>query len=86
MEHIKEAVIKVRRGIGMIRFMARCVHRDVLDKMCKLYIRPHLDYGNVIYHNQNIHLISKLESIQYDAALAVVELSLTKYLQNLAER
>ena len=70
-EHIKEAVIKARRGIGIIRFMARYVPRDVLDQMYKLYVRPHLDYGDVIYHNQNLHLMSKLESTQYDAALAV---------------
>ena len=70
-EHIKEAVIKARRGIGIIRFMARYVHRDVLDQMYKLYVRPHLDYGDIIYHNQNLHLMSKLESTQYDAALAV---------------
>ena len=73
-EHIKVAVIKARRGIGIIRFMARYLHRDVLDQMYKLYVRPHLDYGDVIYHNQNLHLMSKLESTQYtqyDAALAV---------------
>ena len=69
-EHVKEAVIKARRGIGIIRFMARYVHRDVLDQMYKPYVRPHLDYGDVIYHNQNLHLMSKLESTQYDAALA----------------
>ena len=70
-EHIKEAVIKARRDMGIIRLMARYVHRDVLDQMYKLYVRPHLDYGDVIYHNQNLHLMSKLESTQYDAALAV---------------
>ena len=51
--------------------MARYVHRDVLDQMYKLYVRPHLDYDDVIYHNQKLHLMSKLESTQYDAALAV---------------
>ena len=59
--------IKVRRGTDNIRLMARYVHRDILD----LYVRPHIDYGDIIYHNQNLHLMSKLESTQYDAALAV---------------
>ena len=70
-EHIKEAVTKAKRGIGIIRFMAIYVPWDVLDQMYKLYVRPHLDYGDVIYHNQNLHLMSKLESTQYVAALAV---------------
>ena len=70
-EHIKEAIIKARRGIGIIRFLSKYVHRDVLDQMYKLYVRPHLDYGDVVYHNQNSSLMSKLESTQYAAALAV---------------
>ena len=68
--HIKEAVIKARRGISIVRFMTRYVHRDVVDQMYKLYIRPHLDYGDVFYRIQNLHFrVSK--SAQYDAALAV---------------
>ena len=39
--------------------------------MYKPYARPHLDYGNIIYHDQNMLLSRKLESIQYEAALAV---------------
>ena len=70
-EHIKEAIIKARRGIGIIRFLSKYVHRDVLDQMYKLYMRPNLDYGDVVYHNQNSCLMSKLESTQYAAALAV---------------
>ena len=70
-EHIKEAIIKARRGIGLIRFLSRYVHRDVLDQMYKLYARPHLDYGDIVYHNQNSSLMSKLESTQYAPALAV---------------
>ena len=70
-EHIKEAIIKARRGIGIIRFLSKYVYRDVLDQMYKLYVRPDLDYGEVIYHNQNSSLMSKLESTQYAAALAV---------------
>ena len=70
-EHIKEAIIKARRGIGIIRFLSKYVHRDVLDQMYKLYVRPHLDYGDVVYHNQNSSLMNKLESTQYAAALAV---------------
>ena len=70
-EHIKEAIIKARRGIGIIRCLPRYVHCDVLDQMYKLYVRPNLDYGDIVYHNQNSSLMSKLESTQYAAAPAV---------------
>ena len=70
-EHIKEAIIKARMGIGIIRFVSKYVHRDVLDQMYELYVRLNLDCGDVVYHNQNSSLMSKLESTQYVAALAV---------------
>ena len=40
--------------------------------MCyKLYVRPHLDYGDVIYHNQRIDLMNLIEQVQYKAGLIV---------------
>ena len=49
--------------------------RDVLDQIHKLYVRPHLDYGDVICHKYEpefkLDFTKKLESTQYSAALAV---------------
>ena len=39
--------------------------------MYKLYAKPHLDYDDFVCNNQNRSLITKLESTQYAAALAV---------------
>ena len=69
-EHVK-AIVQAKRGIGIIRFLAKYASKHVLDQMYKLYVRPHLDYGDIIYHDQNMLLSRKLESIQYEAALAV---------------
>ena len=75
LRHVKEAITKARKGIGVIRFMVIYVMRDVLYQMYKLYIRPHLDYGEAIYHNDDPKMSSgltkRLESVQYSAALAV---------------
>ena len=46
--------------------------RLVLITMYKAFVRPHLDYGNMIYdeaYNETFH--QKLESIQYNACLAL---------------
>lgn len=80
--HIQAAINKCRQGIGMLRFLSQYLPRQTLNELYKLYVRPHLDYGDVIYHtpqnvcefSQNITLsnqMEKLESIQYSAALAV---------------
>ena len=45
--------------------------RRVLDTMYKLYVRPHLDYGDLLYHNQVKDSMSLLESVQYSAGLIV---------------
>ena len=39
--------------------------------MYKIYARPNLDYGDVVYHNQLSEMMNKLESIQHNAALIV---------------
>ena len=66
LRHVKEAITKARKGIGVIRFMAKYVTRNVLDQTYKLYVRPHLDYGDVIYHRDdpemNSSLTKRLES------------------------
>ena len=40
-------------------------------KLLKLYVHPHLDYGNVIYHNQRADLMQLIEQVQYKSALIV---------------
>ena len=73
--HIKEAVVKARRGIGIIRHISRYVSREVLDQVYKLYVRPHLDYGDIVYHKYDpemkLDVTKKLEQTQYSAALSV---------------
>ena len=80
--HIQSVISKCRQGIGMLRFLSKYLPRHTLNEMYKLYVRPHLDYGDIIYHiPQNIcefsqtvtltNLMEKLESVQYSAALAV---------------
>ena len=73
--HVREKIISARKGIGVIRYLSKYVSRDVLDQMYKLYVRPHLDYGDIIYHKFDpeltLEFTKKLETVQYSAALAV---------------
>ena len=48
--HIKAAISKTRRGIGMLKFLSRYLPRHTLNEVYKLHVRPHPDYGDVIYH------------------------------------
>ena len=72
--HLREAIGKARRGIGMMKHLSRYVSRDVLNQLYKLYVGPHLDYGDIMYHKHDpsmrLDFTNKLEQTQYAAALA----------------
>ena len=70
--HIKEEISKAYRGIRVIKKRQNNLSRQSLLTIYKSIIRPHLDYGDVVYeqpHNETF--CSKLESVQYNAALAI---------------
>ena len=69
--HIEEKIKKANKGLGLLRFLSKYTTRPVLDKMYKMYVRPHLDFGDIIYHNQLKDSMQLLESVQYQAALIV---------------
>ena len=65
-----------------MKYLSKYLPRHTLNELYKLYVRPHLDYGDVIYHipakicefSQNTflpNLMEKIESVQYSAALAI---------------
>ena len=70
--HIKEKLSKVYKGIGLLRNLSNKLPRQALVTIYKAFIRPHLDYGDIVYDNpDNEILINKIEKAQYDAALAI---------------
>ena len=69
--HISEKIKTATKGLGLLKFLSKYASRENLNLMYKIYVRPHLDYGDVVYHNQLSEMMNKLESIQYNAALIV---------------
>ena len=60
------------KTIGLLRKLQAVLPRPSLVTIYKAFIRPHLDYGNIIYdqaYKESFH--QKLELIQYNAALAI---------------
>ena len=70
-KHIKEQVLKALKGLSLLKFLSKYVDRNVLDLSYRMYVRPHLDYGDVIYHNQRNDLMDLIERVQYKASLIV---------------
>ena len=58
--------------IGTIKRLNSILPRSSLLTIYKSFVRPHLDYGDVIYDQPNNQtLCDRIESVQYDAALAI---------------
>ena len=70
--HLSEKVNKANKLIGLIKRLRSKVPRHTLLDIYRAFIRPHLDYGDIIYDNPGCSNFSqRLESIQYNAALAI---------------
>ena len=72
LEDLKNIQAKVNKSIALLRKLQTILPRSTLLTIYKAFIRPHLNYGDTIYdqaYNDSFH--QKLESIQYNAALAI---------------
>ena len=70
--HIKEKIAKANKGIGIIRKLAHLLPRESLITIYKSFVRPHIDYGDIIYDQpNNEHFCNMIERVQYNAALTI---------------
>ena len=70
--HLTEKITKANKVIGLIRRLYKDLSRKSLLTIYKSNVRPHLDYGDIIYDRpNNDSFVKKLESVQYNAALAI---------------
>ena len=71
-EHINEKLIKVTKSINLLRKLNLTLPCSSLLIIYKSFIRPRLDYGDIVYDQpNNSYLSEKIESLQYNAALAI---------------
>ena len=63
---------KINKTIGLLRKLQNILPRSSLLTIYKSFIRPNFDYGDVIYDQMyNVSFQQRVESIQYNAALAI---------------
>ena len=70
--HVNMVTTKINKTIGLLRKLKNLLPRTALIKIYKAFVRPHLDYGDILYDQAfNLSFQQKLESIQYRACLAI---------------
>jgi hypothetical protein len=82
-EHLEAKFAKVNSGLGLMKYIKKWVDRRTLEQIYKLYTRPHLDYGDIIYNISELdkneifpkivhnEMADRIESKQYQAARIV---------------
>ena len=71
-QHIDSAISKVKKGISVIKKLRHNLPRKSLVTICKSFLRPLIDYGDIIYDQpQNESFCEKIESVQYKAILMI---------------
>ena len=69
---INDKINKPLKGVGILCKLSTLLPRQSLLTIYKSFIRPHLDYGDIIYDQPlNESLSNRIESVQYKAALAI---------------
>ena len=70
--YVSQKIKKCNKSIGLIKKLSINLPRNALLAIYKYFIRPHLDYGDILYDNRNNeNFQSKLEKVQYRACLAI---------------
>ena len=63
---------KCNKIIGIIRRLSISLPRNALLTIYKSFVRPHLDYGDILYDKPNsANFQNKLEKVQHRACLAI---------------
>ena len=71
-EHLKDKLGNISKTIRLLRKLLKILTRRPLPSIYKLFIRPYLDYGEIIYDKAFNSLFNQnLEKIQDNSALAI---------------
>ena len=71
-KHLNNVLNKVNKTIRLLHKLQYLLPRSTLITLHKSFDRPHLDYGDILYDQTNgSSFHEKLESIQYNACLAI---------------
>ena len=70
--HVNNKISKATKGIEHLRKLQPLLPYMSLLIIYKLFVRPHLDYGDIVYEQPfNASFSNKIKSLQYNSALAI---------------
>ena len=76
--HINNAIIKANKILGLIKRSFDFIDEDVLINLYKSLVRPHLEYGNLIWY-PTLGQSAEIENVQRRATKLIPSLKRLKY-------
>ena len=71
-KHLKMLTSKINKTVVLLQKLQKFLPRSALTNIYSAYVRPHLDYGDIIYGKASYGSFHrKLELSQYNACLAI---------------
>ena len=71
-EHVRSKTNKCYKIIGLIKKFSIHLPREALLRIYKSFVRPNLDYGDIIFDRPNNESFkSRIESLQYKACITI---------------
>ena len=82
--HINDKLSKARKGIGILKSLNQYLPTKILDQIYKMYIKLHLDFSDIIYHEPSTlnssdlsvnlrYIMHIVKRVQYHATLSITE-------------
>ena len=66
-EHLKSVFNTTNKTMGLLQKLSNLLQRQALITIYKAFVRPHLDYGHVLYDQAfNNSFQTEMESIEYN--------------------
>ena len=81
--HVTQAVKKASRMLGLVRATFTCLDEITVPKLFTTMVRPHLEYGNVIWHPRFRRDKLEIEKIQRRATRLIPSLKGLSYEERL---
>ena len=70
--HIKHKIKRCTTITGLLSILSVCFSRKVLHTIYNSFVKPHLDYGDILCDKpDNENFESKIEKVQYKACVAI---------------
>ncbi len=72
-KHVSAAVSTTNQTLGIIKRACNTLDKELLPIFYKHQVRPHLEYGNAIWHPRYIADIKQVEGVQHRATTVIPE-------------